>query len=143
MGDFAQNGFVTTLHNFGTKSVQQFEEELKTFSGYRPMELILPSLYSELEGPALKNIVEQISQVNYINHVIIGLDNADHEQFFYASKFFRKLNKPFSLLWNDGPRLRAIHAELEEMQLAPTELEKVGMSGTALDLPMRVVRLKL
>ena len=34
MGDFAQNGFVTTLHNFGTKSVQQFEEELKTFSGY-------------------------------------------------------------------------------------------------------------
>ena len=53
MGDFAQNGFVTTLHNFGTKSVQKFEEELKIFSGYRPMELILPSLYSELEGPVL------------------------------------------------------------------------------------------
>ena len=124
MGDFAQNGFVTTLHNFGTKSVQQFEEELKTFSGYRPMELILPSLYSELEGPALKHIVEQISQVDYISHVIIGLDKADKEQFLHASHFFSKLNKPFSLLWNDGPRLRAIHDELEDMQLAPTELGK-------------------
>ena len=109
MGDFAQNGFVTTLHNFGTKSVQQFEEELKTFSGYRPMELILPSLYSELEGPALRHIVEQISQVDYISHVIIGLDKADKEQFLHASHFFSKLNKPFSLLWNDGPRLRALH----------------------------------
>ena len=124
MGDFAQNGFVTTLHNFGTKSVQQLEEELKTFSGYRPMELILPSLYSELEGPALKHIVEQISQIDYISHVIIGLDKADKEQFLHASHFFSKLNKPFSLLWNDGPRLRAIHDELEDMQLAPTELGK-------------------
>ena len=103
MGDFAQNGFVTTLHNFGTKSVQQFEQELKTFSGYRPMELILPSLYSELEGPALNHIVEQISRVDYISHVIIGLDKADQEQFLHASHFFSKLNKPFSLLWNDGP----------------------------------------
>ena len=110
MGDFAQNGFVTTLHNFGTKSLQQFEEELKIFSGYRPMELILPSLYSELEGPALRHIVEQISQVDYISHVIIGLDKADKEQFLHASHFFSKLNKPFSLLWNDGPRLRKIDA---------------------------------
>ena len=121
MGDFSQNGFVTTLHNFGTKSVDQFETELKTFSGYRPMELILPSLYSELEGPALKNIVEQISKVNYINHVVIGLDKADRAQFEHASHFFKGLKQPFSLLWNDGPRLKAIHEELEDRQLAPKE----------------------
>jgi len=121
MGDFSQNGFVTTLHNFGTKSVDQFETELKTFSGYRPMELILPSLYTELEGPALKNIVEQISKVNYINHVVIGLDKADRAQFEHASHFFKGLKQPFSLLWNDGPRLKAIHEELEDRQLAPKE----------------------
>ena len=52
MGDFHQNGVVSTLHDFGTKSIDDMEAELKVFSGYRPMELILPSLYSELEGPA-------------------------------------------------------------------------------------------
>ncbi len=124
MGDFSQNGFVTTLHNFNTKSARQFEEELKIFSGYRPMELILPSLYSELEGPALKDIVKQISQTDYISHVIIGLDKASFEQFRHAFYFFSKLKKPFSLLWNDGPRLRAIHDELEDRKLAPTELGK-------------------
>ena len=124
MGDFSQNGFVTTLHNFGTKSVEQFEAELKIFSGYRPMELILPSLYSELEGPALKHIVEEISQVDYVGHVVIGLDKADKGQFKHASEFFKGLRKPFSLLWNDGPRLRAIQEELEAVGLGPTEAGK-------------------
>ena len=124
MADFSQNGFVTTLHNFGTKTVEQFESELKVFSGYRPMELILPSLYSELERPALKNIVEQIARTDYISHVIIGLDKANQDEFHYARSFFSRLNKPFSLLWNDGPRLRAIHKELEDKKLAPTELGK-------------------
>ena len=37
------------------------------------MELILPCLYSELEGDALKDIIEKINKLNFLNHVIIGL----------------------------------------------------------------------
>ena len=59
MTDFFQNGIFTTLHDFKTKKLETIEAELKLFSGYRPIELILPSLYSELEGPALKNIVKK------------------------------------------------------------------------------------
>ena len=93
MGDFHQNGVVSTLHDFGTKSIDDMEAELKVFSGYRPMELILPSLYSELEGPALQNIVDQISQVDYLNHVVIGLDKADRGQYERAFSFFTQLKK--------------------------------------------------
>ena len=121
MGDFAQNGVVATLHDFGTRTTEQLEHELRVFSGYRPMELILPSLYSELEGDALAHIVEEISQIDYLGHVIIGLDRADRDQYEHAYSFFSKLNKQFSLLWNDGPRLRSIQAELEDRNLAPTE----------------------
>ena len=52
MGDFAQNGFVTT-YNFGTKSVQQFEEELKTFSGTGQWSLFCPVYIQNLRA-ALK-----------------------------------------------------------------------------------------
>ena len=31
MGDFAQNGSVATLHNFGTRTLEQIEEDLKLF----------------------------------------------------------------------------------------------------------------
>ena len=121
MGDFAQNGSVATLHNFGTRTLEQVEDDLKLFAGYRPMELILPSLYSELEGPALKEIVKHLGQVKYLNHIIIGLDKADREQYKYAYSFFKDLNQPFSLLWNDGPRMTAISDMLEDKGLAPLE----------------------
>lgn len=124
MGDFAQNGSVATLHNFGTRTLEQVEDDLKLFSGYRPMELILPSLYSELEGPALKDIVRHLSQVKYLNHVIIGLDKADREQYEHAYSFFKDLNQPFSLIWNDGPRMKTISEMLEDKGLAPLESGK-------------------
>ena len=38
------------------------------------MELIL--VVPELEGSALKEIVRNISEVKYLNHIIIGLDKA-------------------------------------------------------------------
>ena len=48
MGDFSQNGIVSTLHDFKTKSTDEIEKELLEFSKERKMELILPCLYSEL-----------------------------------------------------------------------------------------------
>lgn len=124
MGDFAQNSPIPTLHNFNTKSLAEIEAELELFSGYRPLELILPSLFSELSGEALPKIVQHISKVNYLNHVVIGLDRANRSEFEHAFEFFNALNQPFSILWNDGPRLTALHEELVAENLAPTELGK-------------------
>ena len=56
MGDFHQNGVITTLHNLSSRSLEEMESELMAFSKTRPMALILPSLYSELEGDALPAI---------------------------------------------------------------------------------------
>ena len=71
MGDFSQNGIVSTLHDFKTKSTDEIEKELLEFSKERKMELILPCLYSELEGEALPKIVSEISKTKYLNHIII------------------------------------------------------------------------
>ena len=81
MGDFAQNGAIATLHDFGTRTTEELESELAVFSGYRPMELILPSLYSELEGDALEHIVKEISKTSYLGHIVIGLDRANRDQY--------------------------------------------------------------
>ena len=80
MSDFSQNGIISTLHDFGTKSTSVIENELLKFSKERKMELILPCLYSELEGTALPNIVEEISKTKYLDHIIVGLDRANESQ---------------------------------------------------------------
>ena len=124
MSDFSQNGIVSDLHDFGTKSTNDFEKDLLKFSKERNMELILPSLYSELEGTALPKIVNEISKTKYLSHIIIGLDKANEKQAKNAWKFFKKLNTPFTILWNDGPKLKKLDQELKNKDLAPNEQGK-------------------
>ena len=95
------------------------EEELVKFSKERPIELILPSLYSELEGPALNNIVNVLSKNKFLSYVTVGLDKANKSQFKDAKKFFKKLNLPHSIIWNDGPRMKALDRLLKKEGLAP------------------------
>ena len=124
MSEFSQNGVVATLHDFSNRDLKDLERDLKKFSKDRKMELILPCLYSELEGSALPNIVSEISKTNYLNHIIIGLDRANEEQAKKAWNFFKKLNCPFTILWNDGPNLLKLDKELKNYNLSPQELGK-------------------
>ena len=125
MSDFMQNGVIATLHRLGDRPIEEMEADLVCFSKQRPMTLVLPSLYSELEGPALPRIIEELSQVPYLNEIVIGLDRASKEEFEKAKKFFSVLPQKTFLLWNEGPRLQALDRELAELGLAPTELGKV------------------
>ena len=135
MSEFSQNGIVSTLHDFGTKSTKEIEGELLKFSSERKMELILPCLFSEIEGDALPNIVSEIKKTNYLNHIIIGLDKANEDQARKAWTFFEQLETPFTILWNDGPNLKKLDKELKKKDLAPSEKGKgrnvwycIGMS---------------
>ncbi|ASK36242.1 glycosyltransferase family protein [Alloalcanivorax mobilis] len=121
MSDFYQNGIITNFHNLNQRSVEELEQDLVRFARRRPMGLILPSLFSELEGPALSHIVDELARVPYLNEIVIGLDRADREQFLFARDFFSRLPQHHRILWNDGPRLQALHAELEAEDISPQE----------------------
>ena len=124
MSDFYQHGIISTLHNLTDRSYDDLESDLINFSMTRPMALVLPSLFSELEGPALEQIVDELSKVKFLRKIIIGLDRADRDQFRHAKKYFSRLPQHHRILWNDGPRLRALDEELAEHNLAPNELGK-------------------
>ena len=124
MSDFFQNGVITTLHRLTDRPIDDLEQELCTISASNPMALLLPSLFSELEGPALSNIVDELEKVPYLSQIIIGLDRADKEQFAYAKKYFSRLPQNYKILWNDGPRLRELDAMLQKEGLAPREMGK-------------------
>lgn len=119
MSDFAQHGIITTLHNLRDRSIEGLESELLNFSKTNPMALILPSLYSELLGPALPKIVSDLELVPYIENIVVGLDRASETEFRHAQEFFQNLPQRKSILWNDGPRLKALHEELEKQHFAP------------------------
>jgi glucosyl-3-phosphoglycerate synthase len=124
MGDFYQNGVVTTLHNLRNRPYSDLERKLLKFSKDRPMALILPCLYSELKGPALPKILDELEKVPYLNEIIIGLDQANEDEFKKTKKFFSRLPQHHRILWNDGPRLRKLDKLLKDKEIAPNEMGK-------------------
>lgn len=121
MSDFYQDGVITNFHNLTNRKVEELEYDLQVFSGRRSMGLILPSLFSELEGPALTKIVDELTKVPYLEEIVIGLDRADRDQFLFAREFFSRLPQRHRILWNDGPRLKALDEELKKENLSPME----------------------
>ena len=129
MGSFYQNGIVANLHDFsyGTSSeanYKKLENDLMKFSKNNPMELILPCLFSEISGKALPKIVNEINKTKFLNHIVIGLDRANKNQYNEATNFFKNLEIPHSILWNDGPRLMELDKELKDKGLSPKEFGK-------------------
>ncbi|WP_424932382.1 glycosyl transferase [Amaricoccus macauensis] len=121
MADFHQNGFVATLHNLRSTDTAKLTAELDGFARTRKITLILPSLFSELEGDALPHIIDELSGASFVNRIVIGLDRADSDQYRIAKEFFSRLPQEHAVLWNDGPRLREIDAHMERIGLAPEE----------------------
>lgn len=108
VSDFYQNGVVTVLHRLGRSNTAQLEEELERYARTTPIALVLPSLYAELERPALKGIVETLSKVRYINEIVISLDQASALEFRLAKQFFSQLPQRVRVIWNDGSRIQAL-----------------------------------
>ncbi len=100
------------------------EKELEEFCRYRPITLILPSLYSELKGTALPKIINEISKVKFLKRIVIGLDQANKKEFEQAKAFFSKLPQKHEILWNDGPGLKKLNSQLSKQNLAPQQMGK-------------------
>jgi glucosyl-3-phosphoglycerate synthase len=107
MSEFYQTGLVATFHQFGNQNLERLEKELLGISPQRPIALVLPSLYSELEGPALPHIVEELKQVPALAEIVVTMGRTSAEEFQKAKRFFAPLPQRSMLIWNDGPRVQS------------------------------------
>eukprot|EP01155_Anaeramoeba_flamelloides_P001307 Anaeramoba_flamelloidesa1054829_206.p2 GENE.a1054829_206~~a1054829_206.p2 ORF type:complete len:408 (+),score=18.00 a1054829_206:324-1547(+) len=140
MADFFQNGSITTLQYVAKRPLEDMEAELEKFSKRRNMVLLLPALYSEFETPAMKKILEELKGVKYLYKIILGLDRATKEQFEEVKKIMSTLDVEVDILWNDGPEMQKLYAELDENDFRSTEIKGKGrnvwtMIGYALSDP--------
>ncbi|MFZ2302652.1 MAG: glycosyl transferase [Gallionella sp.] len=109
MTDFYQTGIITTLHQLGKPSLERLESELHGFSKIRPIALVLPSLYSEFEGPAMPGIVQELAKVNYLNEIVLVLDKASEKEFQKVREFMSPISTEIKIIHNDGKRISEIY----------------------------------
>ena len=126
MADFHQTGVISTLHRLGEPNLQRLERELLDYSPQRPIALVLPSLYAEIQGPALKRIVDELSRVPYLAQCVVSLSGAAGEgQFREMRDLFDRVRcidgSPATVIWNQGPRVRGLFDRLRREGLTPGE----------------------
>jgi glucosyl-3-phosphoglycerate synthase len=108
MSDFHQNGIVATLHRLKDRPIDELEAEITKFSASSPIALLLPSLFSELKGPALPGIVEELKHVPYLDTIIVPIGRASEDEFEEAKRFFSVLPQRTVLLWVDGEEMQQL-----------------------------------
>lgn len=113
--DYKQD-LITTIHDFGC-DLDRLDERLTELSQSLPTAVLIPSLYEELQRPALSNIRDQLAQCNFVNVVVVSLYADTAEQYRRAVKFFQPLPQPTYVLWENGPRVTRILAALQERGL--------------------------
>lgn len=117
MADFYQTGVVATFHRLGELNLEKIEAELSWYSQERPIALVLPSLYSELEGEALKGIIRELKNVQYVKEVVVALGHCTKEEFKHARKFFSILPQTTKIIWNNGDKINEVNKTIESAGL--------------------------
>ena len=115
MADFFQTGAIATLHRLGRPDLARLERELTAFSRGRPIALVLPCHIRELGTKGLKLIARELKSVPYLREIVVGIDGATRlSEWEKARRFFSQWPQNPVLLWNGGPRMRALFRRLEE-----------------------------
>jgi len=115
MPDFHQPILLPTLHHLADAKLEEREALLERVSKKRPIALVIPALYSELEEKALPKMLRVLTGVPYITRVVFSMNGMSAAQYRRATRFFATRLKTVShtILWNDGPALEALHREVD------------------------------
>jgi glucosyl-3-phosphoglycerate synthase len=97
----------------GEGHLERLESDLMRYSRKRPIALVLPTIYAELEGKALPNIVKELTNVKYIDQIIIALGRFTEDQYKHAKEFFAPLPQDVKLIHNDGERVKKLYYLLD------------------------------
>ena len=119
MTDFHQGGVITTLHRLGRPNLERLEAELLSHGRARPIALVLPCLYSELQGPGLKGIVDTLRGVKYLRQIVVSISGTERRGGYEDIRdLFDGVatvdGAPPTLLWNSGPRMQTLYTRLQD-----------------------------
>ncbi|MEM1255758.1 MAG: glucosyl-3-phosphoglycerate synthase [Cyanobacteria bacterium P01_H01_bin.21] len=107
---------ITTIHDFGC-DLSRLEERSLELTRDTPTAVLIPSLYEELERPALTLIRDHLKECAFVNTVIVSLYADSAEQYAKAVQFFASLPQETHVIWENGPRVMALLRQLQEKGL--------------------------
>lgn len=113
MSDFSQHGPVTALPRLVDRPVEDLESRILALSRRFPMALVLPMIPGEMDRPALAGILHELSQVPYIDSLVISLNRATLEDYRRAADYFAPYPGRKVVVWSEAPAIQEFLREIE------------------------------
>jgi glucosyl-3-phosphoglycerate synthase len=104
---------ITTLHELCVDDKKLIKTVTDT-AAERPVSVIMPMLYKELENDALENIIKGLNKCNYLNEIYIPLAAKNEKEFKQVKRFFRDLKIPKLIMWCNGPKVEKVLTKLKK-----------------------------
>ncbi len=114
MADFHINK-VPTFSLLQHESCESMEDKVLKASAKIPVGVLIPALYRDLSGDAMRHIIEVLSGLQYVKRIYISLDQARKEEFVNARKIVAPLGNRAVLVWNDKPEVSAVIQRIEKL----------------------------
>lgn len=119
MSDFSQNRTRITTFHILEQDKKHLRQQLRLFSKWKKIVLIIPLLSSEFTDsenlPVFENLLRQLGEIRYLSNIIFGLDRATSEEASQLGSLIRKHGIRNSIIqWNDGPAFSRIYERLNE-----------------------------
>jgi glucosyl-3-phosphoglycerate synthase len=125
--DFLQ-GRIATIHDFGV-DLEKISVRLKALSVQKPICLILPMLYSEIKSESLSQILDELSQCDFLTKVSVALSASNKREYREVVELFDELPIPHSVIWCNSPNIQRILNEV-----AKRGIDVSGFSGKGRDV---------
>ena len=118
MSDFHQQGPVTALPRLRDRPVAEIEAEILRLTPKFPVSLVIPMLPSELDRPALGNILDELCQVNYLDSLVVSLNKATLDDYERTRRYFERYPRRLVIVWNESPSIQRYFDALVEVGLS-------------------------
>jgi glucosyl-3-phosphoglycerate synthase len=122
MPNFSQQSTtITTFHILNSDSAH-LQRRLRARAPQHKAMLVVPCLATEFADadnlPVFRNILEQLAQIDYLERIVFGLDQATPDDVALLAKLLKEYKLHRALIqWNEGPEFIRIYEELSQAGL--------------------------
>src|SRR5882724_2185005 len=113
MADFHQN-VVPTFTRLADEDLARMEKNILRAARRTPIGIIIPALFGDLSSPAMQNIIQELSTVNFVKRIYISLDKSSEEEFRQAKEIIKPIKDSGVLLWNDAPAVDLVLNKIDQ-----------------------------
>jgi glucosyl-3-phosphoglycerate synthase len=116
---------ITRIHDF-CMDFDSMKSRLNDLSAKYPSGLIIPIKGSDIESPALGQIITELNKCDYLKKIFIALSATDPKNYEDALVLSRQLKVPCQIIWCNKPEVEAVLKELRKRGLDVTKLSGKG-----------------